>query len=420
MPGEVTTDMPDRTLSDEERRLLDAVAADPESLTARLAYADFIESAEPERAEFIRLSIAIDPHRSDLAYDDPRAVRYRKLEARVSRPLADGGTGGGNFERGFLRYSSLRSDEPFERAAALFELNPLLRDLTLFVEPDSADSLASLPHLSRLRELTVLRFRDTPAVDDGRLAALLASPHLTSLKSLAFEDAGVGPLTARAIGASPALRSLERLSVYDDRAFDSRAAAALAEGGRLEHLWRLNISRCEVRSDGCAALADSPLLAGLRWLKFDGTRIDDEGAAALARAALGACVTLSAQNAAIGDAGAIALARSAAFESLEELDLSNNYVADAGAQAFAAASHFPKLRRLLLQHNAIGESGAEALAGTDRLPSLEALGLGQNAIYTGEYTEVVDYYDGGPVGGHPIPMDVAGLQQRYGRRFTIE
>jgi hypothetical protein len=125
------------------------------------------------------------------------------------------------------------------------------------------------------------------------------------LKVLSFEDAGVGPLTARAIGASPALGALERLSIYGDPAFDSRAAAGLVEGRRLERVWRLNISSCALRGDGCAALAESPVLAGVRWLGLDGNWIGDEGARALAGSPLGSCTTLKLRRTSMGDEGAV-------------------------------------------------------------------------------------------------------------------
>jgi uncharacterized protein (TIGR02996 family) len=419
MGREVITDLSDPPSPGEERRLLDAIAADPESDAPRLAYADWVETRDPRRAEFIRIGVEVARRAPRPDPSDPISVRYLELQSWFSRPVSDGGLGSRNVDRGFVSFTTLDSDLPLVDAAARFESNPGLRGVAIFVRPGSAESLASLPYLSRLTDLKICRYSRSGPVDDGRLAELIASPHLTALKELAFEDAGVGPETARAIGGCAASAALERLSISGDGAFDCRAAAALA-AGRLGTLWRLNISECALRAEGCAALAASPVLCGVRWLGLAGNRIDDEGARALAGSPLGACTTLKLRRTSIGDEGAVALAGSPAFEALEELDLSGNYVGDAGAAAFAVTPYFPRLVRLLLQENSIGEEGAEALAGSDRLPSLEVLGLAPNAIYTGEYTEVVDYYDGGPVGGHPIRADVSELERRYGRRFKIE
>ena len=408
--------MPDLPLSDEERRLLDAVAADPESDAPRLAYADWIAARDPERAELIRVSIEIARRTPGPDWTDPILTWRRELEAWFARQVGDDPVG---FDRGFLRWVTLPADVPSERVAALLEANPLLRSLRLVVDDEIAGSLASLTHLSRLTGLGFSLRKGGAQPDDGRLADLIASPHLTSLKALWFDGVGVGPRTARAIAASHATATLDDLSISGARAFDSAAATALAAGPWSGTLERLVISNCAVRGEGWEALARSRLLAGVTSLELEGSWVGDEGARALAGAPLGKCRKLEMKKAVIGDAGAVALASSPVFEALETLDLTGNHVGNQGAVAFAKTPYFPKLARLLLQYNGIGEQGAEALAGSERLPSLEVLGLDCNAIFTDEIEQWTDW-NGTPVGSGPVRVSFWELKARYEGRFKIE
>src|SRR4051812_13666429 len=68
------------TVHPAERKLLDAVLADPDDDAPRLVYADWLdEHDQPERAEFIRLQIALA--------SQPRAKRKEELRLREKELL---------------------------------------------------------------------------------------------------------------------------------------------------------------------------------------------------------------------------------------------------------------------------------------------------------------------------------------------
>ena len=392
------------SVSSDEQRLLDAIAADPVSDGPRLAYADWIEPSDPERAEHIRLSCA---HAASVT---PGVMRFRdrwltELEDWFAARMCEQGFSSVTFDRGFVTSAAVMSSALVERAGTLFERHPLLRGLT--VHPDSSD-LAPLAGVAELRRIAGLRVEVVrrkvrspggewmskldAVVDDESLAVFIASPHLASLVWLSFHEAGVGPATALAIARSPALRALEGFSITSDSRMNAATATRLATRPRCDALARLTIEDCRLGSEGCAALAASELLANVTEL-----RLTRNG---------------------IGDAGAAALANAPAVAALEDLDLTKNLVGDAGARAFAESPYLNRLRRLNLNENHIAEEGAEALAASTRLPALAELGLSFNALYTDEIQEWTDW-NGTPVGSGPVPVRYAELVSRYGRRFKI-
>lgn len=419
-----------RDLSDDERRLLDAVAADPKSDAPRLAYADYIEPVDPERAEYIRLDCAFET-------ETPRGTYRQKtgwlaeLEGWFRARMYERGFKGLYSSRGFLTSATVGSSVLRERADALFDRNPLLGELT--VEPTNADlpAIAALPHLRQVRQLKIEPERQLVVwrrewepkagheLDDETLAAFLESPHLVSVTVLALTSACVGPASARAIARSEALGGVRSLYIAQDQRMTAESAAQLAARPRRDALGSLTVAHCAVGPDGCAAIAASELVAGVTYLSLEANRIGDAGARALgASASLSECRSLHLMKNGIGDDGAAGLALSSGLAKLEELDLTENLVGDAGARAFADAPHLDRLRILNMNQNSIAETGAEALASTRRLPALASLGLSHNALYTDEIEQWTDW-DGTPVGSGPVRVDHPELVRRYGRRFKI-
>ncbi len=417
-----------RPVSEEERRLLDAVAADPKSDAPRLAYADYVEPLDPERAEYIRLDCAFER-------DTPRGTYRAKtgwlaeLERWFRGRMYERGFKSLYSSRGFLTSATVSSSVLVERADAIFDRNPLLRELT--IQPASADlpALAALPHLGQIaalgvepdRQLVAWRREYEPKeeLDDEALAAFLSSPHLASVTRLSLTCAGVGPASARAVARSEALANVERLNVDQDHRMNAEAAAQLATRPRRDGLDTLRLAHCNLGPDGCAAIAASDLVAGVADVSLEASHVGDDGARALgASASLSECRRLNLTKGRIGDDGAAGLAGSSGLASLEELDLTDNHIGNVGAFAFASATRLNRLRRLNLNQNSIAEAGAEALAATRRLPALEALGLSHNALYTDEVEQWTDW-DGTPVGSGPVRVDHPELVRRYGRRFGI-
>src|SRR5262245_11304094 len=90
----------------QDAALLAAVYADPHDDAPRLVYADWLdENGDPERAEFIRVQIALanarddDPRRPALA---KREKQLLKAHGKVWRGSGDPWLRGAGFERGFL------------------------------------------------------------------------------------------------------------------------------------------------------------------------------------------------------------------------------------------------------------------------------------------------------------------------------
>src|ERR1051325_9635906 len=90
-----------------EAALLRTIRDTPDDDTARLVYADFIEEeGDPDRAEFIRVQIAVtrtadDPRRRDLE-DREYELLAAHEEHWLGVPRDAPGLGGLRFERGFV------------------------------------------------------------------------------------------------------------------------------------------------------------------------------------------------------------------------------------------------------------------------------------------------------------------------------
>ncbi len=460
-PTQETTVPPDANhdVSPEEQALLDAVAADLTNDAPRLAYADWVEASDPDLAEFIRLDCE---HERDSPPGTLRqkAPRLGELQKGVSSRLSRKGFGPAFVRRGFVQGGVVDSAALVERADAVFDRAPALRELTVRPKNEHLAALARLPQLGQLERLTVeVGNRHVPygdgrrqpygasnALDDEALALFVASPHLRALEGLTFVCASVGPATARALAGSPALANLRYLCVESDVAFDAAAARELAARPARPALVRLRITHSKLGPEGCASLAASRLLEFVETLALVGTGVGPGGARALGSSrVLSRCAQLQLQGNALGNEGAIglaaggglvrlaeldltknvvgnagasALAASPGLAGLRELDLTDNAVGDEGARALASSPHLNRLERLALNQNGVGEAGAGALAAASGLPALRALGLDHNALYSGE-TEAWTDWDGSAVGSGPVRISPSELQRRYGARFRI-
>jgi uncharacterized protein (TIGR02996 family) len=233
----------------EERALLAGIIANPEEDTPRLVYADWLqEHDQPERAEYIRLSIQL----ANLQYGDPDYdTRYWQLRAErdplVTRfvkiwqeefagrfPKAGGVTF--IFSRGFveevwcsptfflknaeclLREAPIRSLNPRTptlRTAAALVANPWFRQLSRlgFHEATSALTLLNQPALD-IREINCSQF--LPAKGWSPVAVLLAQhPGMRSLCEIDFEGCRIDDTGGQALADSPRLNP-KLLNVIDN------------------------------------------------------------------------------------------------------------------------------------------------------------------------------------------------------------
>ena len=203
-----------------EPALRGAVLATPLLNRPRLAVAEQVEAADPERAELIRLQVDITSY-GPPTQGELRALyerRFRELELleangrRWAGPLADH-VRGFTFGRGFVEEVDLDAAALLTHAEGALSKEPIL----------------------------ALRVRDLRAVDLGEL---LACPLLERLLALDLRETGLTDDDARRIAAAPSLAGLVWLAVDDNPALSAQ---------------------------GARALAASPHLLGLRWLGLTGT-----------------------------------------------------------------------------------------------------------------------------------------------------
>lgn len=384
---------------EQERALVEAIRAQPEDDDIRLVYADWLQDRGDPRGEFITAQVRW--HQARLAWDaaamKQQAAREHELrqqhEAAWLAPLETLGLYGAEFRRGFLESAGIQATKFFKNGSKLFELAPLLRDLTFYQEgPDLLPALAEYPAFLRLDAVT---FFDC-GIPTTALGALASSPYAANLRSLELRESRmVGPTIA---AACTQLIELPRLTHFKfsgngvcPRGLRQRlpptpigdeVAAALAQSPSLSRLRVLSLRFSRAITDAAVAdLAASPYLARLEGLDFGQTAITDAAAQALATSPRSACLTtLGMDLTGVGNAGLEALIQSPHLSALRNLTIGSR-ITDPGVRVLAAAPVSSRLRSLNLSFNRqLGVAGAEALAASEHLTNLEELDLRETRI----------------------------------------
>jgi uncharacterized protein (TIGR02996 family) len=368
--------------------LLAEILANPDDDTPRLIFADWLEEhGDSDRATFIRLQVQ-EPHTEPgspehrTITDQTTVLRRRHRDAWLA-DLPRGLTGKVTFKRGFVTEIQWISPAAAARIPKRVWARHPIQELVLHEVSGQLDRLLALPHLSRIRKLSLHAGRAADGLDASDLYALAACPNLTGLRSLAIHS-GVGNSLAVALARCPSLPGMTSLYL-DDENLDVVGVEILTEAGaanlhKLEHL-SLHSRRI---SDGAArALADTPALAALQGLDMgevnEGT-IGDAGLAALAQSRhLAGLRRLWLYMERIGPEGARALAETPYLTGLQVLSLRRNPLGPAGARALAAGP-WTKLTRLELDWCGLGDNGIVALAGARCLAGLTHLQVAENGI----------------------------------------
>jgi uncharacterized protein (TIGR02996 family) len=426
----------------DEKGLLDDICANPDDDAPRLVYADWLEeNGRPERAEFIRVQLALagpeaDGHRRG-------ELRRREQELRQAhgdewlQPLREllGPKSTPRFERGFPAQLALGVRQFTDHAEELFRLAPaqdvkLLRLKQSNLKPAE---LAASPHLGRLRTLDL----NGSQIEDDDLAALLFSPHLGNLRALRIGGNEVGQLTARALVRPGGLTGLKELSLENTllssgmfgsllellvpeppfrlealdlthTSLDREAVTHLTRWPGLASLRALRLRGSAVGVWGTQALTASPHLGPLEELDLSGCSVGVNGYVALGRAgklsslrvlrlasnpgglsglphllsggALANLRELDLQGSGIGNNGAAALAEWPGLASVRDLHLDNNGLTDVGIEALVTSPHLGELRVLSLVGSTVGDRGAKLLAGCPKLAGLEVLDVAYTSI----------------------------------------
>ncbi len=124
--------------------LLRAVLDRPADDAARMAYAEFIGTTDPARAEFIRLQLNGDPADRLLA----------EHGARWAEAFAPWGARDLVYRRGFVEAMSLTGRSFISLGASLFERTPL-REVRLIAVNFLVEELLACPHLAKLDMLNL-------------------------------------------------------------------------------------------------------------------------------------------------------------------------------------------------------------------------------------------------------------------------
>ena len=192
----------------EAARLRARIAADPDDVALRLAYADVIEAIDPDRATFIRLQCRADRDRPGGAVDEAQVRGENAL-------LVRGGAGwashlppaatGWRFARGFIELVSLDADAFLREAGRIAAADPV-RHWDLCAASGRLAEIAAHQALGRARSLS-LAGND---LDDGDVAAFARAPAMPELVWLDIShNPRIGLPSLRVLASAPALAALE-------------------------------------------------------------------------------------------------------------------------------------------------------------------------------------------------------------------
>jgi uncharacterized protein (TIGR02996 family) len=410
-------------MSETERRLLDAVLADPGADAPRLAYADWAEKqGDTARAVLIRSQIGEVGQDNRIKLDRKKDLVHPGIPSTLYTQF---GAKDLVVRRGFVEGMSLSGRAFISLGGELLRLTPL-REVRLVAVQPYTDELARCPHLAKIRRLDLagnrigargvrglseseclggLRELGLSANDPGRdgLRALLAAPWLGSLTALELADSGLGSDEFRSVAAAgfPGLAGLDlsrnplgergateltraefvprlrRLALF--RCDLGTAGGRVLFAGRLGSLTDVDVSFNHLGPGGAVAIAEDDTLTHLTDLNLGFNDIESVGAEAIAVGeALGSLVSLNLAGNRITLAGAAALADSEVLGAVEELDLTVNPLGDDGAVGLVRGEALASLSRLCVANCGITDAGVRRLAATGALGGLRALSLAWN------------------------------------------
>jgi uncharacterized protein (TIGR02996 family) len=244
--------------------LLRAVLADPDDDAPRLIYADWLdENGDPDRAEFIRVQVALagsdknDPHNPQL-WERQRAllVAHEKRWAAALEGVALRWT----FRRGFVEEVEVAAPVFLRLGDRLFETAPV-QTVKLVRAGLSGPRLAACPALKQVVNLDL----SGSHLWASHLAILLASPFLVGLRGLSLAHNHLGRTGAAVLATVPLLGWLRRLELRENRLHD---AGAILLGGcpRMARLQVLGLRSNGIGGGGANALIASPHLDSLTLL----------------------------------------------------------------------------------------------------------------------------------------------------------
>lgn len=326
---------------------LDDVLARPADTQARLAHADAIEKTDRARSELIRIQCEL----ASLAPSDARVPSLRmrsdalveKHHGRWVKPLKPSAVWAWT-ERGFFETVRVKGKAFVEVGERMFDVEPIHALWSRDVGPKLVPAFAAKAVLARIDDLALPECK----LDTKALRALLASPHLASLRRLGLARNSLrGADTGAVLAAWPGLASLERLD--------------LSSNGRL-------------RASDLEALFGAANARGLRELRLDGSLAGLDDMVDLARTlALPALRTLSLAGCRLEGEDLRVLRECAPLGTLEKLDVGGNPIDGLGLLAIAEGPWRASLQALVVGQGDDQRSQLDVLARPDALPALTSL-----------------------------------------------
>jgi uncharacterized protein (TIGR02996 family) len=271
-----------------EEAFLRDILDNPDDMTPRLIYADWLEEHGPEaarpRAELIRVQCELE----DLPEDDPRRDALERRSGQLLRRHAKEWTAPlralkagtrWEFRRGFVEGVTTSATNFARVAKKLFALAPI-RAARFPEASNEVHHLLKCPHFDRLSEVNLHRMCvcGTCPIDE-ELHQLFASPRVANLTTLVVSGDRIDEEGAKQLASSRHLANLTTLDLSGNRVGTEGVQALLA--GRLKGLKNLTLKRNSLRAAAAQAIAESRRVAGLAVLDLSGNRVGDTGARAL-------------------------------------------------------------------------------------------------------------------------------------------
>lgn len=308
------------------------IRADPEDVSARLVYADYLEESGDPQGELIRIQCEL----AGTPVTGWPAARLQEREEQLLdqygemwlAPLRDLGAEGVDercFRRGLIERVRIDAGRLAEVATELCEVAPALHCLEVRGIEQGINEFVAATLPPQIVELELASNRlNVNYVEEFLRADWRGGIRVLNLGFNRLGDAGVDALAQQ---DWPALRRL----VLDSNRIGPAGVQSLAPWPSLMHVEVLTLNLNAIGA-GVAALAGATVLGNLRRLELASNGVTAEGAAAIAGASWFKTIEeFVLRNNPVGTDGLRSLARSSGGGSLTKFDVRNTTAREYGA-----------------------------------------------------------------------------------------
>jgi uncharacterized protein (TIGR02996 family) len=304
--------------AEQESRLLQAIAADPEDDRPRLEYARLLRKRGNPLGEFIHVDCAIarratspvsfdslvvsgsirlpmsGPWKVSPELDDWHNELWRLHKNEWSADLLRAGANNIKFKRGFPYELAIDADRFSAMSGRLLPLAPTVRAVTLerinldedYKEitpaspcpPEVSKAIADTPSLSRI---WCLRLFGPDCWGDNAIKAILDSSYLGQLRHLDLSSSYPGPAIVEAALNPARFPNLQVLTLAANPLSTEHARRIASLPMVPPQLCVLDLSDSDINDEGAACLAHAPALSNLKELRVARSNIRERGIQAL-------------------------------------------------------------------------------------------------------------------------------------------